>query len=200
VRILVTFTDENSDGGSLANAADALRSNGITLIGVNSGASASRNALRDLARDSDSVDRDGDPLVYDGVDSAVVPVVVTAINEVVEGVPLRVTISAADEPDDAGDALQFIERLVVNTTDPGCSTLLTEDSDEDGVHETYPTVTPGLPVCWDVIPRMNTTVEPDTVPLVFKARLTVFGDGSPLDSRIVYFLVPPKITQPGGPD
>lgn len=40
---------------------------------------------------------------------------------------------------------------------------------------------------------MNTTVMPTADPQVFRARLTVRGDGSPLDDRIVYFLVPPRI-------
>ena len=52
---------------------------------------------------------------------------------------------------------------------------------------------------WDVVPITNDIVEPGTAPLVFEARLTVFGDGSPLDSRQVYFLVPPEIEIPVGP-
>lgn len=200
VRILVAFTDEPSYGGTLAAASGALTTSGITLIGVNSGSSSSRADLVDLANASGSLDSTGAPLVFDGSDSGVVPVVTDAINEIVEGVPLRVTITAADEPDDAGDAIPFIERLVTNTTDPGCTMLDTEDADPaDGVPETYPAVTPGSPVCWDVIPATNTTVMPDLVPLVFKARLTVSGDGSPLDSRLVYFLIPPRIEEPGGP-
>ena len=43
-------------------------------------------------------------------------------------------------------------------------------------------------------------VEPATRPLVYEAVLTVSGDGSPLDSRRVFFLVPPEIPVPGGPD
>jgi hypothetical protein len=40
---------------------------------------------------------------------------------------------------------------------------------------------------------------PTRSPQVFKALLTVRGDGSPLDTRDVYFLVPPTIPMPGGP-
>ena len=128
-------------------------------------------------------------------------VVTDAINEIVEGVLLRVMILVVDEPDDIWNVLEFVERLETNTTDPGCSSLVTEDADPlDGVHETYPEVTPGSPVCWDVIPRMNTTVMPDIVPIVARARLTVYGDGSPLDSRLVYFLIPPRIEGFGGLD
>lgn len=205
VKILVAFTDEDSDGSeSVTQAATALMDAGITMIGVWSGSagSSSRNDLRNAVIQSDSFRADGTtPLFYEGADASVVPEVTTAINEIVEGVPLRVTIEAADEPDDDGDSLQFIEALETNTTDPGCSMIMTEDSDGDGIHETYPVVTPGTPVCWDVIPRMNTTVMPAETPQVFIARLTVRGDGSPLDSRLVYFLVPPEIPDiPGGPD
>lgn len=194
VRIAIVFTDEDSDDGVLATTASALRNAGITLIGVWSGAASSsaRNDLRNVVRDSDSLDRSGEPLIFNGVDEAVVPAVTTAINEVVQGVPLRVTIEAADEPDDAGDALQFIDRLETNTTRAECAMIVTEDDDGDGVHDTYPTVTPGTRVCWDVVPRQNDTVMPIATPQVFRARLTVSGDGSPLDSRLVYFLVPPR--------
>ena len=123
-----------------------------------------------------------------------------AINEVVEGVPLRVTIEAADEPGDAGDALQFIDYLEVSTDGEECSSVSPlEDRDGDGRDDTFPSLLPGTPVCWDVVPADNTTVEPQPEPLIFRARLTVLGDGSPLDSRVVYFLIPPRIEQPGGP-
>ncbi len=201
VRILVTFTDEDSDGGSLSGAATALADAGITMIGVWSGlpTSTARDALFNVVRDSGSLDHTGAPLIFDGADASVGPVVTNAINEIVEGVPLRVTIAATDEPDDDGDSIQFIQDLETNTTSAGCTAVATEDADGDGVTETFPSVTPGTPVCWDVVPEMNTTVMPDTRPLVFKARLTVYGDGSPLDSRIVYFLVPPRIELPMGP-
>ena len=72
--------------------------------------------------ESGSLDRTGAPLVFNGVDSAVVAPVTMAINEIVEGVPLRVTI-AQDDPSDAVDATQFISYLETNTTAMGCSGL-----------------------------------------------------------------------------
>ncbi len=200
VRILVAFTDEALNGGTetAAQAGAALRTAGITFIGVNSGSTASGDSLLALANESGSFDRLGNPMVYTGIDAGVETAVTTAINEIVEGIPLRVTIGSADEPGDAGDALQFIQMLRTNTTSTGCSNLTTEDSNPaDGVHDTFPSVTPGLPVCWDVVPRMNTTVMPAASPLVFKARLTIYSGGSPLDSRLVYFLIPPVSPEPG---
>jgi hypothetical protein len=47
-------------------------------------------------------------------------------------------------------------------------------------------------VCFDVIPRMNTTVMPTDMPQVFRAIIEVVGDGvTVLDEREVFFLVPP---------
>ncbi|GAB4205711.1 MAG: hypothetical protein OHK0013_21820 [Sandaracinaceae bacterium] len=195
VKILVAFTDEDSDGSeTAAQAAAALMAHDITFIGVWSGTpgAAARSDLVDLARASGSVDRAGMPLVFDGADSSVVPAVTRAINEIVEGVPLRATIEASDEPGDAGDALQFIDYLETNTTAVDCASIATEDTDGDTRPDAFPAVTPGTRVCWDVVPVTNTTVMPTEMPQIFQALLTVRGDGSPLDARRVYFLVPPR--------
>ena len=200
MKILVAFTDEDSDGSTTVDqAAGALIDAGITMIGVWSGAvsSSARNDLVAVVRDSGSLDRAGTPLVFNGVDASVVPAVTAAINEIVEGVPLRVTIDAADDPDDAVDATVFIDRLETNTTGMGCSMLMTEDTDMDGVPDAFPAVTPGSPVCWDVVPATNTTVEPTDTPQVYRATLTVSGDGSPVDTRQVIFLIPPVVRDPG---
>jgi hypothetical protein len=200
VRILVAFTDEDSDGSETAMAAgEALRDAGISFIGVwsESPSAPERRSLVDVAIASDSVTRDDLPLVYDGSDVAIVPAISTAINEIVEGVPLRATIEATDELGDAGDSLIFIDHLETNTSGGRCVSIGTEDTDGDTRPDAFPAVLPGTPVCWDVYPRRNDTVPPTVDPQVFRARLTVRGDGSPLDSRIVYFLVPPMIRDPG---
>ena len=204
VRILVAFTDEDSDGGSRANAVSALTTNGIKFIGVWSGASGSsqRNDMVALANMSGSVNAAGDPLVFNGVDAGVAPVVVNAINEVVQGIPLRVTIAASELDDDDGDALRFIDYLETNTSGTGACTMLdlTEDTDGDTHPDAFPEVLPGTSVCWDVVPHRNDDIqEPGDGPLVYKALLTVSGDGSPLDERTVYFLVPPTVQVPQGP-
>ncbi|RLB52408.1 MAG: hypothetical protein DRJ42_14945 [Deltaproteobacteria bacterium] len=203
VKILVMFTDEDSDGPAVGTEAGmALADAGITFIGVWSGTAGStaRGDLVTVATGSGSLDSGGSPLVFDGNGAGVVPVVTAAINEIVEGVPLRVTIDAADQPGDAGDSLQFIRQLETNTMGGTCSMIPTEDSDMDGVQDTFPTVTPGTPVCYDIVAESNTMVPPEASPLVFEALVTVYGDGSPLDSRRVFFLVPPVIPGSGGPD
>ena len=204
VKILVAFTDEDSDGTETsAAAAAALRANGIQMIGVWSGATsgAARNDLVDVVRDSGSLDTAGMPLVYNGSDASIVPAVSGAIRTIVQGVPIRVTIEATDQPDDAGDSLVFIDRLEVNVSGGECTAVAElEDTNADTFMDAFPSLRPGTPVCWDVVARENTTVMPTRSPQIFKALLTVRGNGSPLDSRDVYFLVPPTIPMPGLPE
>ena len=201
VKLLVVFSDENSDAGSLAAASSAMNDAGITFIGVWSGSTSSseRNDMVNLATNTGSFRPDGtSPLVFNGMDASVSGAVTNAINEVVEGVPLRVTIEATDEPEDDGDALPFIDYLEVNVSGMGACTNVspTEDTNADGHDDAFPALRPGTSVCWDVVPITNDIVMPELSPLVFKARLTVYGDGSPLDDRLVFFLVPPRIEIP----
>ena len=51
---------------------------------------------------------------------------------------------------------------------------------------------------WRVVSKQNTTVMPTDAPQLFRATVTVYGDGvTQLDQRDVFFLVPPK--NPDGP-
>jgi hypothetical protein len=192
VRILVAFTDEDSDGfESVTDAGRALTGAGITAVGVWSGSPGdpSRRDLEELCRASGGVDSAGRARVFDGIDGAIVPLVETAIREVVEGTPLSVTIEATDEPGDDGDALALLAGL--EAWSEHCGGAPTSDADGDGRPDFYPAVTPGTAVCWDVVPARNDVRPEIRSPQMFHARLTVRGDGSPLDSRHVYFLVPP---------
>ena len=45
----------------------------------------------------------------------------------------------------------------------------------------------------------SSTVAPAAEPQLFHARVTISGDGSPLDARDVYLLVPARVDGPGGP-
>jgi len=207
VRILVAITDEQDECGgcsadSAAEAGRRLTDAGITFVGVDADSGHEpRSHLRAIANESGSLDGGGAPLVFEGTEAAVTSAVTDAINEIVNGVPLNVTIEATEEPDDDGDALRFIDYLEVNVGGGGGCTAVTPtaDTDGDGRDDSFPELLPGTSVCWDVVPVMNTVQEPGPSPLVYVARLTVYGDGSPLDSRLVYFLVPPRIEVPMGP-
>src|SRR5690606_38320945 len=120
-----------------------------------------------------------------------------AIQNIARNVPIFVSIEAVDLPDDDGDALQFVDQLVVSTNGEDCSEgRSVADTDGDGAPDAYPSLLPGTPACWDVVPRDNDRVAPTDVPQVFRARIVVRGDGSILDQRSIYFLVPPRIEIP----
>ena len=123
-------------------------------------------------------------------------------------VPLDVSAQAVDLVD-AGETVNavtaFVDHLETRTTaaagltcTTGFATVDRPGIDGDSFPDTFNDVTPGSPVCFDIVPRMNTTVMPTLVPQIFRAQINVIGDGfTPLDDRIVYFLVPPRIPDPG---
>jgi hypothetical protein len=122
-------------------------------------------------------------------------------------VPLDVSARAHDlaDPGESVDAvLAFLDHLETRTTAASgltCTTgFVTLDGagiDSDTYPDTFQNVTPGAPVCFDIVPKMNTTVMQTLVPQLFRAQIDVIGDGfTPLDDRIIYFLVPPRIPDP----
>ncbi|MCB9596354.1 MAG: hypothetical protein H6719_26765 [Sandaracinaceae bacterium] len=134
----------------------------------------------------------------------------TAVTDAVRraaAVPLDVSAQATDlmDPGETIDAVAaFLDHLETRTTPAagltcttGLSTYDRAGIDADSFHDTFQRVTPGTPVCFDIVPKMNTTVPPTLSPQLFRAQVTVIGDGfTPLDSRIVFFLVPPRIPDP----
>ena len=157
-----------------------------------------------LVTGTGAVDRAGAPLIFpDAGEATVDAAVVDAINALASSTPLDITARPRDADDGDGvDATVFIERIEPNTTggvmDPRdpmivcVAGLPTADVDGDGFAETFPDVTPGTPVCFDIIPRMNTTVMPTAAPQLFRALVDVVGDGvTVLDTRDVFFVVPP---------
>lgn len=102
-----------------------------------------------------------------------------------------------DDPTDAVDAVQaFVDHMSANPSAgaPCAAGLTATDTNGDGYLDTFTDVNPGTTVCFDVVPKMNTTVMPSTSPQMFRATITVTGDGiTTLDTRDVFFLVPPEI-------
>lgn len=141
-----------------------------------------------------TVDANGNPFTYPALDAAVVDQAKAGILEIVRGVPLYTTITAADDPNDAVDATQFIDHLVINGSGGQCTDVNPKaDIDSNSYNETFPALYPGTGVCWDLVAvPVNNTVPATQEPQLYKAILTVTGDGSPLDSRNVYFLIPPE--------
>ncbi|MEM9190750.1 MAG: hypothetical protein AAGF12_16310 [Myxococcota bacterium] len=204
IKILIALTDEMNEctlctPNSAVEAGAALRSRNITFVGVDADvASEPRADLQSIATFSDSQTAGGSPLYFSGDQTAVRSAVSDAIRAIARDVPLFVTAAAVDLPDDDGDATQFIDRLEVNLRGGECTAVESRaDLNGDSFDDSFPSLVPGTPVCWDLIPRSNTRVRPTTEePLLYRARVTVFGDDAPLDSRYVFFLVPGRIALP----
>src|SRR5690606_15489769 len=120
------------------------------FVGVDADDSNSPEAhLKDLARASNSLDAIGDPLYVQGSEASVTSAVTRAIQNIARNVPIFVSVQAEDLPDDDGDALQFIDQLVVNTEGGDCTAVRSvADTDGDDAPDAFPSLLPGTPVCW----------------------------------------------------
>ncbi|MBU1243043.1 hypothetical protein KKD52_13575 [Myxococcota bacterium] len=105
-------------------------------------------------------------------------------------------------PVDAPTAfIDYIEVFMVDADATCPAGYNVADSDSNGYNDKFVSILPGNPVCWKIFVKSNVTVQPATTPQMFMATVEVHGiGGAMLDSRDVYFLVPPVIEGPGGPD
>lgn len=159
-----------------------------------------------------SVNGMGMPLAFASATAANVHTqLVDAIRTLANETPRDVSARAVDvmEMGENVDATQFIDRIVPNVMggvrDPVMPMrvcmggLPVRDANMDGVMDTFVGVRNNVPVCFDIYPRQNTMVMPTDRPQLFKARIEVLGDGvTVLDTRDVYFLVPPRDPMPIG--
>ncbi len=136
--------------------------------------------------------------------------IVQAVQAAVSGVPIEASARITDvrKPGEDVDAVAaFVDRLEARretSTTVACTAgLETYDRtglDADDVHDTFRRVTPGRPVCFDVVAKRNTTVMPPREPRLFEAHIDVIDAANmQLDGRNVYFLVPPVIPRPNDP-
>lgn len=115
---------------------------------------------------------------------------------------IDITATIANDPTNPGgvDAVvAFVDHLAADPTAPSpCASGLTAiDTNGDGILDTFQQVQPGTVVCFDVVPKMNTTIMSTDMPQIFRANITVVGDGiTTLSTRHVFFLVPPVIPNP----
>ena len=207
--ILVVVGDESPDQGCLpglttSDVTEALNDVSAKLIVIGPGS----NTWDAIARGTGSVDTNGNPYVMPLGAGSLSRDVIDAAQNLAESLPLELTARVNDVDDgESIDARVFIRELVANTTggvtDPRDPTricvggLHTSDGDGDGSPDTFPAVTAGQPVCFDVVAAMNSTVMPEDEPQVFRARIEVIGEGiTVLDTRDVFFLVPPRPDTP----
>ncbi|MGF1465568.1 MAG: hypothetical protein ACFCGT_05495 [Sandaracinaceae bacterium] len=209
VRMMIMFSDEweqCADGAcaepnTAESAGMVLDQFDIFFVGVDNLANGSTQSddIRDdftgISRFSRSLNENGQPIFFRAPrsdPSTVGPAISDAIRQVTRNVPLLVGAEAEDEPDDAGDALQFIDHLEVNVSgeEPCTFQASTADLNSDTFDDAYPSALPGTTLCWDVVARQNFRVRPTSDPQVFRARIVVRAEASIVDTRVVWFVVP----------
>ena len=174
-------------------AVGALQSIGARVMGIYSGAPASRVDYEQMATDTGTVRSDGSPLVFDiaADGSGLSQAVVDAVSSLVGGTPQDVTTASENvdgNPDDF-DATQFIVaiRPVEGFDGAGRPGVGYDGKDET----TFFNVIPGTTVDFDVEFK-NDVRPPAATAQIFKATIVVIGNGvARLDERDVFIVVPP---------
>ncbi len=186
-----------------AEAVAAATASRIRVIGV-AVSGGGRSQMEQLATDTGAVDGAGAPLVSTASSGAVSDAVVNQIRTLANQTPIDISIVYEDDPSDTVETwAAFVDYIEANETGDlarGCEARPAEDTDGDGHPDTFRDVTPGSPVCFDIVVKQNDTVMPTAMPQLFMATLRVLGDGfTELDSRDIFFLVPPVVEVPEGP-
>lgn len=174
----------------------------VGILGSGYGANTDSD-LRTMATDTGAIDalNNNAPLVFDGAGANAASAIQTGIFRLANGLPLDINAVSADDPSDAVNAvtsfIHHLETLQLGTAQ--CSNNLSDvDTNADTFKDKFLQVRTGTPVCWKVVSKQNTTVPATDAPQLFRATVSVFGDGiTQLDQRDVFFLVPPK--NPDGP-
>jgi hypothetical protein len=179
-----------------------LRERNVRVIGIGQG-SGGRSDLEAIARDSGAVDATGAPLYSTWSGGPIGMTVLNQIRTLANQTRFDISIVYQDYPADAVDTFAaFVDHIEANTAGDAarrCVALPAVDTDGDGHLDTFRGVTAGERVCFDIVVKENVTVMPTASPQLFRATLRVMGDGfTELDSRDVFFLVPPRIEPPGG--
>lgn len=126
--------------------------------------------------------------------------IVNAIQAISVGSTFDVSAVPENDPANANgvDATKFIKALRAKDEGDatnGCPAAPAKDTDGDGIKDTFIAVKAGTPVCFEVVPNMNTTVPPAENPQFYNAFINVIGapGNIQLDRRSVLFLVPPDV-------
>ena len=227
VPILVELGDAPFFGGAsgicarpgrdeLVAALDAIHARfiGISSQAAVGDADSMWTGCRDVAVATGSVDVAGNPLAFEiaadgsGIGDQVVEALETLAGQVVMDISAR-AVDVVEGPTETVDTTLFVERVEPNRMGgvedpryPGrvcAGGLAVSDTDGDTYNDVFTDVLPGTIVCFDIIPRRNDSVPAAAAPQLFRGEIQVLGESvTVLDTRDVYFLVPPG-TYVGGP-
>ncbi len=169
----------------------------VGILGSGFGANVDVD-LRKMATDTGAIDaaNGNAPLVFDGAGANASTAIQNGILALANGLPLDINAVNTDDTSDSVDAIasfvDHIQTLQLGTAQ--CANGLTDiDTNADSFDDKFVQVRTGTPVCWKLVSKQNTTVVATDQPQLFRATVTVFGDGvTVLDQRDVFFLVPPR--------
>jgi len=200
------FDYDNGEIGGPAPTFDetavAVRSNNVTMAGITvldagrfDDPEPTRRDLEAFVAATGSVDQNGDPFVSDwDTGDDISDALVSQIENVARAKRFNLTLRYQDARDDLVDTFDtFVDHIeaVDGSEVDDCPFRIPVDTDEDGYGDTFPNVGGGSSVCFEVVAKENTSIEPIAVPQLFRATLQVIGDGfAELDSRELYFLIP----------
>jgi hypothetical protein len=214
--VVVLATDEPPLAGGGTNTCPAwstvvlpqMTNRSAKLVGiVGDGAAASVTTdLRTMATNTGAVDStNNQPLVFSGTGTNAAAAIENGIRTLANNIPLDMSAVASDvvQPGETVNAVAaFVDHLeTLQLGTPLCANGLNDiDTNADTFDDAYVDVRAGTPVCWKLIPKINTTVPATDVPQLYRATIEVIGDGvTTLDTRDVFFLVPPEpIDEPIG--
>ncbi|MBU1221677.1 hypothetical protein KKF34_11435 [Myxococcota bacterium] len=145
--------------------------------------------------------------ILQGSDANAGPALTCAVQAIAAYIPQDVHTNILNSPSNVSyegtpvDApAEFIDHIeVFMAGDATCPAgYNTADGNGDTFHDRFIAILPGNPVCWKIFVKQNITVEGAPEPQMFTATVEVYGEGGAiLDTRDVYFLVPPVIEGPG---
>lgn len=200
IRIYLQAFDEEQCGSSTncnnykKYSGPILKENNVRFIGLWSGGNSMKAVAEKIGKDSGTVDATGNPFAYQATDSALAEKAKEGIRAISKNMPIQITTEKSDIDENAA---QLVDKLVLNTSGEkiqnrictNISNTITPVGQLPGIKD----LKPGTSVCYDVYPVQSQSVFPATdEPQIKKARIFVKGDGSVLNSGIVYFLIPPK--------
>ena len=205
MRVLVEITDEpdrtNDPFYTAVSAGAQLIAQDINFVGID--CDFNHLGLQDLealANAANSVDSTGAPFVRSGDNAAVAGQVTSALQEILDMVPMEVTVEITEVAGDDGDALPLLDYITVNTSsvdldgdgiaDCGGPTT-THDSDGDARDESFKDADPSSSVCWDIVALESAMPQGTAVVQTYTLEITIRGNGALLDIVHAHFVVAP---------
>ncbi len=196
--IFIMMTDEsfvnNYNQVTIQQAYDAMNQINAKFIGINSGTDSTLTSnLKAVSTNTGSVDASNNPFFYtiSSNGSGLSTQIADGVSYLASNVPLDVLTTKESIVNAQNiDVTQFIKAVKPNKRTLTDTSVVTCSSDCS--ETTFFSVKPGTTVTFD-IDFYNDFFEPTTTETTaFRAKINVFGEGSILDVREVYIIVPGK--------